>query len=1529
MRWVILLTFGFRLFAGSFDDITPSTSEEILSLTTDLLVDGFVSVTSGQISISEVDLTVRGAQDLSLKRTYVPPRIMGRYDDKDKVDRLALGKELYQLETKGWVVHPHLWAGYNRNSQYFQVRDPQGFVLEFQIQGNKGVLKTASYGCSNLKGERPSSSADIRNIQFLVEGDWVKVTWPDGLIRHYLRNRLRTYRLEKETLSNGKTIRYEYNSQGLCKIASSDPTGKFTYSSIAKVGNDHHYVGSDGREVNLVYERRGIKGEYKKEGFREAATFQFPVMTRGSNPSYVNTVGYNDRTLLNWYDAKNYPVSCTYFENKNVQARVQTFSNPSGSFAFSYNPAIAGQKGGSTTVTHPDGVQMVYRFSKLLLLEAIENWFAGKLINKKAFEYDGKQHIKSIETLDRDGQLLIAKRFECDDAGNATLERTEGDFGSFNIKRKFDKNRVVFEEYDNGLQYTFTYLGDTRLVTSKTILESGIQLRKTLYFYDDANNLVQVEEEGKTKTIYTLYQTAPHLHRVEWEEKRDWEGELIHKIHYSYDQWGNTDREKHFGSDGNLAYTIQRSYNAKGELLNETNPLQEMATYEYDLRGRCFYEEPFSNGLVIRRTFDDKGRLTLLQEDDHETRFDYNASDELIKKVDYLGFTTTYHYHPVHGKPDRIEEESSITEMSYDLFGRPVVTIDPMNAKTIKKYNSYGDVVQINYPEGGQESRVYYPNGLLKSHTNPDGLISTYKYDALGRKKEQTVGKLTTSYEYDGYNLRRTIDPAGFFTTYKYDLVDRKVEENREGRITRYGYDFLGFLNKEEKGGHRTDYTNNALGKVLTKSVDGVLETSWEYDPGGNVVTIQQGGISRFSYDSHDRCIEKMDEEGNKTVISYKKGPKFLIKKITDPMKMETILTYNVKDQLLTKMIAGQTIEEFEYDPLFRLQRQDHLRFDYTPNGNRDWMQEAGHRTTYWTYTPGNLLFSKQKPDGTIILYRYNEQLFPEKIGSREFRYDQLGRIIGGTGFSRTLDPFGNILREEWSNGLWIETEYDELDRPTLRKLSDHSRIEYKYSGPFLKKVSRFSSQGNELYSHSYDDYDPKGNPRIEKGLLQTTYEYDKKGRRISQKNPYYSESIEYNPSGNLIRKGSRTYTYDSLSQITSESGKFTACYDVHYNLKKLNNESVEIDSLNQVEKLQYDLNGNLMKPGFVYDEFDQLIEAEGERFTYDALGRRIQKGETAFLYIGDEEIGAFERGIAKELKIPGRGTPVAVELNGTPYASIVDVQGIIRSLIDPHTEEIFKQNDCDTFGMGLSEEIPYAYTGKRYDSTTGLIYFGKRYYEPSLRRWLTPDPIGSSNHSNLYQYLFNNPYLYQDNNGEFAFAIPLLFWGAELALPTISACITAITYTAAASAVAYGGYKLVETLNDQGYPSRGDYYSGDLTPGANDWFYSTLKSGSVDPSLPANPDDLLKKPGWKETTHPDAGKRGHRTFENGKTGEKLRHDEGKPGEAGHEAHDHYHRPNPNTTSKHNEYLDHNYNPVGRHSDPSHLYAPDNVWWNK
>lgn len=98
------------------------------------------------------------------------------------------------------------------------------------------------------------------------------------------------------------------------------------------------------------------------------------------------------------------------------------------------------------------------------------------------------------------------------------------------------------------------------------------------------------------------------------------------------------------------------------------------------------------------------------------------------------------------------------------------------------------------------------------------------------------------------------------------------------------------------------------------------------------------------------------------------------------------------------------------------------------------------------------------------------------------------------------------------------------------------------------------------------------------------------------------------------------------------------------------------------------------------------------------------------------------------------------------------------------------------------------------------------------------------------------------------------------------------------------------------------------------------LEKKQIDARLPSSPDELLNDPNWEETTHPDAKKRGHRTFENKKTGEKLRHDAAKSGATGHKAQDHWHRFNSDKTSKLDEYLDANDNPVPEHSDPSHLY---------
>ena len=63
----------------------------------------------------------------------------------------------------------------------------------------------------------------------------------------------------------------------------------------------------------------------------------------------------------------------------------------------------------------------------------------------------------------------------------------------------------------------------------------------------------------------------------------------------------------------------------------------------------------------------------------------------------------------------------------------------------------------------------------------------------------------------------------------------------------------------------------------------------------------------------------------------------------------------------------------------------------------------------------------------------------------------------------------------------------------------------------------------------------------------------------------------------------------------------------------------------------------------------------------------------------------------------------------------------------------------------------PFQYASKRLDPETGFIAFGLRYYDPSLGRWICPDPVGSADGPNLYAYVHNNPFMYYDQFGLFA----------------------------------------------------------------------------------------------------------------------------------------------------------------------------------
>ncbi|MDX8430647.1 MAG: RHS repeat-associated core domain-containing protein [Candidatus Algichlamydia australiensis] len=194
---------------------------------------------------------------------------------------------------------------------------------------------------------------------------------------------------------------------------------------------------------------------------------------------------------------------------------------------------------------------------------------------------------------------------------------------------------------------------------------------------------------------------------------------------------------------------------------------------------------------------------------------------------------------------------------------------------------------------------------------------------------------------------------------------------------------------------------------------------------------------------------------------------------------------------------------------------------------------------------------------------------------------------------------------------------------------------------------------------------------------------------------------------------------------------------------------------------------GNIVQIGdhsyFEYDINDRLVESQVNHltvtYTYDKSGKRITKtieGETEkYIYFGANEIAILDgEDRVKQLRIPGlpfrKGVlrPVAIETENAIYAPIHDIQGNIVKLIDIESQKMISLKKPDPFGDGLSEDSPspWIFSGKHYDSDTGLVYYGARFYSPKIRKWLTEDPLFESN--DLYQYCLNNPFYYFDPDG-------------------------------------------------------------------------------------------------------------------------------------------------------------------------------------
>lgn len=101
------------------------------------------------------------------------------------------------------------------------------------------------------------------------------------------------------------------------------------------------------------------------------------------------------------------------------------------------------------------------------------------------------------------------------------------------------------------------------------------------------------------------------------------------------------------------------------------------------------------------------------------------------------------------------------------------------------------------------------------------------------------------------------------------------------------------------------------------------------------------------------------------------------------------------------------------------------------------------------------------------------------------------------------------------------------------------------------------------------------------------------------------------------------------------------------------------------------------------------------------------------------------------------------------------------RSVVFP--ERTFGRSETSV-ALGQCPAGPFTrtYTGHEEMWQFGLLNANARLYNPYLGRFISPDPLLNSEGGpldfNPYVYARNNPYSYIDRNGEFWWAVPIIY---------------------------------------------------------------------------------------------------------------------------------------------------------------------------
>jgi RHS repeat-associated protein len=889
------------------------------------------------------------------------------------------------------------------------------------------------------------------------------------------------------------------------------------------------------------------------------------------------------------------------------------------------------------------------------------------------------------------------------------------------------------------------------------------------------------------------YNATKHHLLVTERRSHDAQNAQLGRSRTVYDVVGNPVESHVFMNDTELAVTTS-TFDALGNILTTTTPNQNLewwpleSTIDYDTFR--LYPTVVTNelGHQSESTFDIGSGVAL------ETRGPAEIDGRLVEKtrIDGLGRTLERSRGVVKGTTSTVR---SVFKATYVDSGIRSVTTQNLFeeqpaarwAQTRIVFDGLGRIIREEEPSAvGTRviTREYDGAGRLVQVTVPDpeGLGSRnygIAYDGLGRVTRNTSpldAPVTTSY-------------SGLNTIIEHISTDATPSTRRE--VTTDGFGRIVRVVEGVAAPATTTYSYDPTDRIVeVTDADGV-STKLDHDQRGLRVGITRGlTIFRYAYDANGNRVSKEHPHPNEVFDAQRHVSSWAFDPL-DRVVLSTPATLSLTAADMARFGNGGSTAS----TLYRYDEPNHgfgtgrlttvetpslgTTFSYTAEGNvtseaRTWALNpegtpwAGSAVTTATYGPVGNVIDVLHADGKTT----SHQLL-----------DDRGRNAGVEVTGVGVNTFTNLKRN--LAGYLYERRTAGTGAQQTWKFDAEGRVQSsQVRGTWCSPNCDTGTIAGETI-----EFDSLGGVRraIESGrYLDQRFQYDDRGQLVTALGDYQA-TFAYSPAGKLLKANVNT----AIPNAEVVNRKVSYNYNPRNTADTADPAAVRalVDSAgNEFASLFHDASGNVTsrqtKAGanhrFIYDGDGRLREAIDEVtqcfeiYYYDHSGDRVltyrsacnaEPASVRHRFDGTELFHDLSKLKSTTVDVTDAATSVRVTRDQAGATVEYLFNGVLGNLLVT-TDESGK--GTARFGYGPYGEVLYSegaksasfdhrFNGKAHDATTGLRYYGFRYYDPLLLNWTQADPLyrtapdaplAEPLRASLYAFSLNNPNAYVDPDG-------------------------------------------------------------------------------------------------------------------------------------------------------------------------------------